>query len=143
MVLEPSSTACEVTAVRYSMPRHRSLIVVLIATLLCAGSPGTRWFSTRCTHCGTHCPMLSGRLRCHEESHTSGVDCHDRGGARLASCTHSSDAVSGVGWLAVSRPVSDVQSLARSPEFFVTALGLALGEIPEPPTDPPRTRFVA
>jgi hypothetical protein len=87
--------------------------------------------------------MLAKRLRCHEGHSASRADCNDRGGARLASCTHSSDAASSVAWLAISPPVSDVQSLSSSPELFVTAHCLPLGELPEPPTDPPRFRFVA
>ena len=87
--------------------------------------------------------MLAKRLGCHEGGSPSRANCHDRRGAQLASCAHSSDAAPGVAWLAISRPITDVRPLSPSPEPFETAYGLPLGELPEPPTDPPRSRFVA
>jgi hypothetical protein len=117
-------------------------MIALIATLLCAGSPGAGWLSLRCSYCATRCPMLAKRLRCHEGRSAFGPNCNAPGRARLASCAHSSDAAPGVAWLAVLPAFSEFESLFPSPGLFIAADSLPPGDSPAPPTDPPRIRFV-
>ena len=87
--------------------------------------------------------MLVKRVRCHERTDVSGASRGDRGCAQLACCAHSTDGAPRVAWLAVSLPPTRLRPLSPLPDRFIAAEGSRLGEIPEPPTDPPRDRFVA
>src|SRR5262245_22823572 len=115
------------------MSRCRSLLIALVATLLCAGSPGARALSTLCATCGPHCPMFAKRLGCHERTDRSHRNCHDRGGASLASCAHSGEAMYGVTWLATASAHTGVRLTPRIPDALASVEFRPRGETPEPP----------
>jgi len=119
------------------MSRCRSLVILVLALALSTGSAGFTSLALRCARCGPHCPMSAKRLGCHdreERQHT----CHERGGARLASCAHSAETAPGLAWLAIPMPGTDMRPLVSLREAFSPPDSRGGRDVPEPPTDPPR-----
>jgi hypothetical protein len=81
--------------------------------------------------------MSAKHLGCHDRDGLS-HGCHGRGAASIASCGHTGESAASLSWLAIPIPRSEVVSLASLREDFSPTASRAVGEGPEPPTEPPR-----
>jgi len=114
--------------------------VALAAVLLIlAASINTTASGLGCFHCGPHCPMSAKHLGCHDHGAPAhGHDCHDRGGAQIASCTHTGETADGLSWLAIPLPHVSLTVAAPPSESVAEAAVRIDRDAAEPPTEPPR-----
>src|SRR5262249_36629006 len=120
-VREPAMSCC------------RSLVIVVLALALSAGSAGVTSLVLRCGHCGPHCPMSAKRLGCHDRVSTRHA-CQGQGRVTLTSCTHSAAPASALSWLALPMPSNEVRPLVSIREAFSPADLGAGRDVPEPLT---------
>jgi hypothetical protein len=121
--------------------RCRPLFALAAALILFVGSTGIAPSALPCARCGPHCPMSAKRLSCHETGMPA-HGCHDAGGPRLVSCTHSSEVAPGLSWLAVPVPSASLRLGVSVGEFIPEATPLAGRDVPDPLLEPPRLRVV-
>jgi len=88
--------------------------------------------------------MSAKHLGCHDHGAPArGHGCHDRGGAQIASCTHTGETADGLSWLAIPLP-SVLLTAAVSPPKSVAEVAVHIGrDAAEPPTEPPRLSLAA